>query len=432
MSEMGKRTNLKLKGVAFGAGAETEESDAEESDLEAGSEEGAVGGGGLRIEPAAKQQKKQIEVEEEEVEVELTKKEKKAKKKEKLAMETLEQEKEAEPEEAPKKEKKDKKEKKERKEAVVEEEQKDVDPEAAKKAKKEAMKRAIEAAMMAELGEDEPQPRKKDKKRKRPEHVEEPQAQVASTTTAAESEAAKKELTLYVSGIPWSVTEDALHEDFSKCGPIKDFNMVMNDEGKPKGIAFITFKTNEAVTEALKKHGLDYGGRTLSVKRADKAKKGKGKGGSSNLHVSNAFEVWICGLPFETEKDILRKDFAACGEIESFNMLVKPDGTCRGVAFISYKTLEGAEKACEFNGTEYSGRWIQCELSARGSKGKDKGKSKGSNGKGKEKGKSKDKGKGKAGKGNFGKGRDGEEAPEKKSKIAHDEEEECLRYAAMM
>ena len=34
--------------------------------------------------------------------------------------------------------------------------------------------------------------------------------------------------------------------------------------------------------------------------------------------------------------------------------------------------------------------------------------------------------------GNFGKGRDGEEAPEKKSKIAHDEEEECLRYAAMM
>merc|ERR1719188_1315262 len=53
----------------------------------------------------------------------------------------------------------------------------------------------------------------------------------------------------------------------------------MNDEGRPRGIAFITFKDEAAVEAALKFHETDYGGRTISVRKAGDRPKGKGKDG---------------------------------------------------------------------------------------------------------------------------------------------------------
>merc|ERR1719221_2255282 len=52
----------------------------------------------------------------------------------------------------------------------------------------------------------------------------------------------------------------------------------MNDEGKPRGIAFIKYKDEKGVEEALKFHETDYGGRNISVRKAGEGK-GKGKDG---------------------------------------------------------------------------------------------------------------------------------------------------------
>merc|ERR1712039_111630 len=53
----------------------------------------------------------------------------------------------------------------------------------------------------------------------------------------------------------------------------------LNEESKPKGIAFIKFKTAEEVDAALKFDSTDYGGRTISVRKAGEGGKGKGKEG---------------------------------------------------------------------------------------------------------------------------------------------------------
>merc|ERR1712032_150326 len=100
--------------------------------------------------------------------------------------------------------------------------------------------------------------------------------------TAAESVEAEN-LTVFVGGIPWSCSEETLKKDFSECGEIVKLNMPMNEEGKPKGIAFITYKTKAGVEGALKFDGDDYGGRTLKVNLANqggkgKSAKGQGKG----------------------------------------------------------------------------------------------------------------------------------------------------------
>merc|ERR1712113_668866 len=73
-------------------------------------------------------------------------------------------------------------------------------------------------------------------------------------------------------------------KDFAECGEIANFRLPMNDEGRPRGIAFIEFKDKDSVEKALKFHETDYGGRTITVKMSGEGKgdgkgdKGKGKG----------------------------------------------------------------------------------------------------------------------------------------------------------
>merc|ERR1712007_138791 len=99
-----------------------------------------------------------------------------------------------------------------------------------------------------------------------------------------------------------------------------NLSMPMNDEGKPRGIAFITYKTKVGVDAALKFNGTDYGGRTLRVNIAGQGGKGDGKGkdgkGKGKSDRNDDLTVFVRGLAWEVTEDVLRKDFAECGEIE--------------------------------------------------------------------------------------------------------------------
>lgn len=182
------------------------------------------------------------------------------------------------------------------------------------------------------------------------------------------------------------------------CGPITKFVVPKDAEGKRKGIAFITFKTKEAVDAACKFDRSDYGGRVLMVNRVGpikkkgkgegKGDKGKGKGenGKGGSKVTNDFEVAVRGLPFSTTPEQLRKDFGECGEVVNFKLLYNEEGKVRGSAFIAYKDAEGMRKAMKFNETDYGGRTIYVDKAGNfvsQNKGKGKGKDKGKGKKGK-------------------------------------------------
>merc|ERR1712048_932456 len=93
------------------------------------------------------------------------------------------------------------------------------------------------------------------------------------------------ENTVFIRGLPWSVTEEALRKDFAECGEIEKLTFPLNEEGKPKGISFIKYKAQEGVDAALKFDNTDYGGRSINVCKAGegkgKGKDGKGKDGKS-------------------------------------------------------------------------------------------------------------------------------------------------------
>merc|ERR1711865_539094 len=107
----------------------------------------------------------------------------------------------------------------------------------------------------------------------------------------------------------------------------------------------------------------------------------------------NTNTVFIKGLPFATQEDILKKDFADCGEIESCRMPLNDEGQCRGIAFIKYSSQEACDKAKAFDSTDYGGRTIYVAMAGdnppkgKDGKGKDGKDGKGKDGKGKGKGK---------------------------------------------
>merc|ERR1711879_820554 len=94
------------------------------------------------------------------------------------------------------------------------------------------------------------------------------------------------ENTVFIRGLPWSISEDTLRKDFSECGEIEKLTLPLNEEGRPKGISFIKYKSQQGVDAALKFDSTEYGGRSINVCKAGeckgKGKDGKGKGEGKN------------------------------------------------------------------------------------------------------------------------------------------------------
>lgn len=348
-------------------------------------------------------------------------------------------------------------------EAVVEADV-ELDEEQAKKQRKAAKKAAKAAAAAAAAAETEaPTTPKQDQKKKRAEAAGDENAEDApkskkSKIAADGADDANKTATaagddkgfykVFIRGLPFSVTEAKLREDFTECGEIIEFKMPMNDEGKPKGFVFILYATKAGFDAALKYDQTDYGGRTINVAQANdprggpagkasakgqsKGKDGKdgdwncpkcddlvfaknsqcrkcgadrpgGGGGANPPEFTHENTVFIRGLPWAVTVELLTKDFGECGEIENVKMPLNEEQRPRGIAFIKFKTVEGVDAALKFENTDYGGRTINVCKSGEGKggkanagkdgkdgKGKDgKGKGKGKDGKGKSKGKGK-------------------------------------------
>merc|ERR1712072_162198 len=168
------------------------------------------------------------------------------------------------------------------------------------------------------------------------------------------------EHTVFVRGLPFATTEEALKKDFAECGEIASLRMPLNDQGSCKGIAFVKYTSKEGMDKAIAFNETDYGGRTIYVSPAADKPEGKGKDGKGKSKGKDGKDggkgrdentAFVRGLPFATTEDALKKDFAECGEIVSLRMPLNDEGSCRGIAFIKYSDKGGMAKAMEFNET---------------------------------------------------------------------------------
>lgn len=59
--------------------------------------------------------------------------------------------------------------------------------------------------------------------------------------------------TLFVARLAYETTEKKLRREFEQFGPIKNIQMVLDNDGKPRGYAFVEFEREEDMTNAYKR-----------------------------------------------------------------------------------------------------------------------------------------------------------------------------------
>ena len=90
---------------------------------------------------------------------------------------------------------------------------------------------------------------------------------------------------LYVGGLPYSITDDRLHELFSAHGTVESANVITDRySDQSRGFGFVEMSTQEEAEKAIEAlNGTELGGRTLTVNmarpRGDRPRGGGGGGG---------------------------------------------------------------------------------------------------------------------------------------------------------
>ena len=79
--------------------------------------------------------------------------------------------------------------------------------------------------------------------------------------------------TLVLKNLPYTCDSSKdIQKFFRKCGPVKFVNVLKNDEGKCKGIAFVRFETHEGSDKGLDMDGFWYEDRKIYVEYAQERK----------------------------------------------------------------------------------------------------------------------------------------------------------------
>ncbi|HSN81471.1 MAG TPA: RNA-binding protein [Polyangiales bacterium] len=76
---------------------------------------------------------------------------------------------------------------------------------------------------------------------------------------------------LFVGGLSWNTTSEALQEAFAACGDVVEAKVVTDrDSGRSRGFGFVTFQDDQGAARAIEElDGSSLDGRTIRVDRAN-------------------------------------------------------------------------------------------------------------------------------------------------------------------
>src|SRR4051794_22940771 len=86
---------------------------------------------------------------------------------------------------------------------------------------------------------------------------------------------------LYVGNLPFSATDQILHDTFSQCGTVESAKIITDrDTGRSKGFGFVEMSTDAEAADAITKfNGADYDGRPMTVNEAKPMAPRENRGG---------------------------------------------------------------------------------------------------------------------------------------------------------
>ena len=185
---------------------------------------------------------------------------------------------------------------------------------------------------------------------------------------------------LFVTNLDFSTNEKQLKHFFeSKDYHVKKVEIVKHKkEGRnvSSGFGFVEFKDEETMLKALKNlQGRLLGGHSLklNISKTSKNKNENLLGNKrkketelndyeyENENINNT-KLLIKNLPFESNKEELRKLFKVYGQVKRVRLPTKMDGSIRGFGFVEFMSHDEAQKAFkELQNSHFYGRKIVIE-----------------------------------------------------------------------
>ncbi|KAM0745682.1 hypothetical protein T439DRAFT_295024 [Meredithblackwellia eburnea MCA 4105] len=143
---------------------------------------------------------------------------------------------------------------------------------------------------------------------------------------------------MFVGGLNWDTTDDALRAYFSQFGRITHSTIMRDVEsGRSRGFAFLTFENPESVNTVMsREHYLD--GKTIDPKRAI----------PRNSAEPKTDKLFVRALPLQCTPDSFREFWRQFGEVTDATLMMdKETGRHRGFGFVNYANREDVEKVLQ-------------------------------------------------------------------------------------
>uniref|UniRef100_A0A8C3MFT3 Nucleolin n=1 Tax=Geospiza parvula TaxID=87175 RepID=A0A8C3MFT3_GEOPR len=146
--------------------------------------------------------------------------------------------------------------------------------------------------------------------------------------------------TLIVNNLSYAATEETLQEVFKKASSIK---VPQNNQGRPKGYAFVDFATTEDAREALNSYNnTEIEGRTIRLEFSAQKGNTNARGGGFSQQSKTLF---VRGLSEDTTEETLRESFE--GSISARIVTDRDTGSSKGFGFVDFSSAEDAKAAKE-------------------------------------------------------------------------------------
>ncbi|XP_026546401.1 nucleolin isoform X1 [Notechis scutatus] len=148
--------------------------------------------------------------------------------------------------------------------------------------------------------------------------------------------------TLVVNNLSYDATEESLQEVFEKASAIR---IPQNNQGRPKGYAFVDFATAEDAKEAMNScNNTEIEGRTIRLEFSNSG------GQNRNTNMKGGFSqqsktLFVKGLSEETTEETLRESFDSC--IGARIVTDRDTGSSKGFGFVDFSSTEDAKAAKE-------------------------------------------------------------------------------------
>lgn len=185
---------------------------------------------------------------------------------------------------------------------------------------------------------------------------------------------------LYVAGISYSSTEDAVRDYFAQFGELESAELIKNRVTQAsRGFAFVTFVDAKSVQDCLSA-SLELDGRRLDVKLAvpkghehAQSSYGPQRGGygryapqmqraGNRERPRKSKKIFVAGLPSDAEAEDLDAHFRQFGTITETVVKKDPNGVSRGFGFVFFAEEESAQKAVATANHNIKGKKVDIKI----------------------------------------------------------------------